>query len=157
MDIKRFAEKAMRRKLVIPMILAAAAIAIFAAMRGSGAERKPSRALTVSLLSDELEKKIEALCKEVDGVREARVLLTLDTSEEYVYATDSERRADAVKTETVRTDGGGIELYVVSPRVRGVAVVCTDGDRPAVKQKIVSLVSAALGIPTSKVSVAGGG
>ncbi|MBR6917518.1 MAG: hypothetical protein IKN38_04975 [Clostridia bacterium] len=89
-------------------------------------------------------------------MRNAKVLLTLDTSEEYVLAKDLERNGDYIKSVTVGSESGGIELYVVSPRVRGVAVVCSGGDKPAVRKKIVSLICASLGIASSKVSVAGG-
>ena len=141
------------KKAVLPLILVAAALAALALYRGGDTEEK--REYCVELLSDELEDKIEKLCLSVSGVRRAEVLLTLDTSEEYVMAKDVEQNGEYRKSVTVDAEGGGIELCVVSPKVRGVAVVCTGGDKPAVKQKIISLVSSALGLDSSKISVAG--
>ena len=150
-EIKKILERVRIKKLLVPLLLAAAALLLLSA-RG---EKDEGRRLCVALLSDELEEKVESLCLSVSGVRRAEVLLTLDTSEEYVVAKDVERNGDYQKSVVVSPDGGGIELCVVSPKVRGVAVVCTGGDRAAVKAKIISLVSSALGIDSSKISVAG--
>ena len=154
MEIKRIRDKLFKKRFAVPAILAAAALF---ALAFSGRENVDGgkREREISLLSDELCDRIEELCESVGGVREAKVMLTLDTSEEYVYAKNTERNGDYVKIDTVDGSSGGIELYVISPRVRGVAVVCTGGDRASVKKTIADLVSSALGIEISKVSVAG--
>ncbi len=139
--------------MLIALIIVALTLIILA--YGKGGETEKETEFCVAMLSDELEEKVEQLCLSVSGVRRANVLLTLDTSEEYVMAKDVERNGDYQKSVIVDSASGGIELCVVSPRVRGVAVVCTGGDKPAVKQKIISLVSSALGIDSSKISVAG--
>ena len=151
-EIGKVLEPLKKKRMIIPLILVAAAL-ILLSFRGGGAE--DTRSLCVALLSDELEEKVESLCLSVSGVRRAEVLLTLDTSEEYVLAKDVESNGDYRKSVTVGADGGGIELCVISPRIRGVAVVCTGGDKPTVQQKIISLLSSALGIDSSKISVAG--
>ena len=138
--------------MVIPALLVFAALVLLISYKGGGEEKTEICAV---MLSHELEEKVESLCLSVSGVREAEVLLTLDTSEEYVMAKDVEKNGEYLKSVTVDPDGGGVELYVITPRVRGVAVVCTGGDKPSVKKKIVSLISSALGIDSSKISVAG--
>ena len=72
-----------------------------------------------------------------------------------MFAKDSEKNGEYFKITTSATDRGGIELYVISPRVRGAAVVCTGGDNPKVKKTVTELVSSALGIDTTKIAVAG--
>ena len=134
------------------MALASLAVILLVIPKGGASDGVK---LTSVLLSDELEEKIESLCKSIDGVGYAKALVTLDTSEEYVYAVDSERNGEYVKITTVTPENGGIGLYVISPRVRGVGIVCTDGDRPLMKKTVVELVASALGIDTSKISVAG--
>lgn len=142
------------KKFILPASLAAAALILL--LFSQKTEDEPQKTeLTSALLSEELEEKIESLCKSVDGVRYAKALVTLDTSEEYVLAKDSEKNGDAVKIETVGAENGGIELYVISPRVRGVAVVCTGGDRAGMKKTVIELLSAALGIDSTKIGVAG--
>ncbi len=140
------------KKYALPAALAVIALILLIIPKE---DKKAECELTSVLLSDELEEKIESLCKSIDGVGYAKALVTLDTSEEYVFAKDSERNGDYVKITTVAPDGGGIGLYVISPRVRGVGIVCTHGDRPVMKKTVVELVSAALGIDSSRISVAG--
>ncbi|MDD7302369.1 MAG: hypothetical protein ACLR5G_04210 [Eubacteriales bacterium] len=41
--------------------------------------------------------------------------------------------------------------------MRGVAVVCRGGDDPSIKLALTEMLSAVFGIPTSSVSVIGGG
>ena len=73
---------------------------------------------------------------ELDGVGELTIVVTLDSLSENVF---SER-------------GSGIKT-VITPKVRGVAIICEGGDDVIVKQKIVELVSRVLGINTTKISV----
>jgi len=154
MNIKSVLKNLKDKKYLLPAALALAAVILL--LLSKGADTKDAKGkVSSALLSAELEERIEELCKSVDGVRYAKAFITLDTSEEYVFAQDFERNGDYIKVETVLSDGSGTELYVVSPKVRGAAIVCTGGDRPAVKKKIVDLISAALGIDSSKISVAG--
>ncbi len=150
MNIKKMIDFKKYKKFALP-----AALAVLAILLLLTPSKKDEKVMTSALLSDELEEKIEELCRSVDGVGYARALVTLDTSEEYVYAKDTERNGDFVKVNTVSPDGGGIGLYVISPKVRGVGIVCTHGDRPLVKKTVTDLISAALGIDTSRISVAG--
>jgi len=90
-----------------------------------------------------LEERVAALCREVGGVREAHVLLTLEGGVEYVYA------------EAARSAETPLLLQQISPQIRGVAVVCTHGGDSAVQRTITELLSAALGVPASRIRVAG--
>lgn len=116
-----------------------------------------SDSASFAVLSGELEEKIQKLCESIDGIDKAHVMLTLDTSEEYVYAADSEKNGDSYKSEMVLIDGGDgtVKLYAVCPKVRGVAVVCTGGDKASIKKTVTECLSSALGIPSTKISVAG--
>jgi stage III sporulation protein AG len=62
-------------------------------------------------------------------------------------------------SEYVIISGGdideGIKLTEIFPTVRGASIVCTNGNDAVVKEKITSLVSSALGIPTNRITVAG--
>ena len=84
-----------------------------------------------------LEDRVRALCLSIDGVKEAEVFLTLD---------------EAAAVSAGMFGEGGASAY---PAVRGVAVVCTGGERPHVRQTVTMLLSAALGIPSNRISVAG--
>lgn len=84
-----------------------------------------------------LEDRARSLCLSIDGVKEAQVFLTLNE--------DTVVQAGRFKD----TSAGSV------PTVRGIAVVCTGGESPRIRETVTLLLSAALGIPTSRVSVAG--
>ena len=86
---------------------------------------------------DSIEAKLEDFLKSVDGINEAKVIITLEESEreknEGIFGENS-------KSEPV-------------PKVRGVAVACTNGDNYEVQNKITMLVSSYLGVPTNKIKI----
>ncbi|MCL1788772.1 MAG: hypothetical protein FWG33_00255 [Oscillospiraceae bacterium] len=84
----------------------------------------------------QLEKELERAVSAINGVGELTIMVTLDSLSETVY---SER-------------GSGVRT-VITPKVRGVAIICEGGDDIIVKQKIVELVSRVLGIATTRISV----
>ena len=83
-----------------------------------------------------LEQKLERAISAIDGVGEFTIVVTLDSLSENVY---SER-------------GSGVRT-VITPKVRGVAIVCEGGENVIVKQKLIELVSRVLGINTTRISV----
>jgi len=83
-----------------------------------------------------LEQKLEKAISAIDGVGEMTIVVTLDSLSETVYA----ERGSGVRT-------------VITPRVRGVAIICEGGGDIVIKQKIVELVSRVLGINTTRISV----
>ncbi len=107
----------------------------------------------VSFYTSYLENRISELCRSVEGITEAVVFLTLDCSSEYVYSEDS--ASDFLILSG--SDGEqAVMLYEIYPRVRGVAVVCTGGDLPRIRETITELLSASLDLPSNKIKVAGG-
>ena len=64
-------------------------------------EQEEPAASTVSDYEADLEQRLEALICQVEGAGEARVMVTLSTSEYIVYATDSETRAGISVGNTV--------------------------------------------------------
>ncbi|MGN1408994.1 MAG: hypothetical protein ACI4XJ_02335 [Eubacteriales bacterium] len=105
----------------------------------------------VSFYTEYLEDKIEEICRSIGGIDEVQVLLTLDCSSEYVYG---ESASDYI---ILKNDSGedAVLLREIYPKVRGIAVVCTGGDLPRIRETITELLSAAMGISVSKIKVAG--
>ena len=101
-----------------------------------------------TLYTQALEEKIENFLKNVDGIKEAKVILTLDTSNENVYAQNSSG-LDYILT----TDGKPISITEIYPTVRGVAIACTGGDRDDIKIKVTELISAYLGISSNRIKI----
>ena len=110
---------------------------------------------TVAYYTEYLEKRVETLCKSVHGVSDATVLLTLEKGSEWVYA----RNEVGQNAELVILQKSGSEEAVtvaeIYPEIRGVAVVCTGGDDPAIRAALTELLSASLGIPTHRIKIAG--
>ena len=103
-----------------------------------------------TLYTEALEDKIEDFLKNVDGINEAKVILTLDTSNESVYA-QSSSGLDYILT----SDGKPISVTEIYPTVRGVAIACTGGERDDIKIKVTELISAYLGISSNRIKIVG--
>lgn len=112
--------------------------------------------------SNEMEEKLADIISKVDGAGKTKVFLTIEESEEYVYAQDisSDRKDNTQENENkeyviVDSDKGkgGLLIKTVNPKIRGVAIVCEGGDDPVVQQRIYSCVSASLGISTARISI----
>ena len=107
--------------------------------------------------SELLEKRVEAFIETIDGIDEACVFITIDCGTEYEYAKkggDSDYAVDYLIIKNDSTEEAAVvrEIY---PLIRGIAVSCTGGENAVVKEKIVGLLSAGLGIPSHKIKVAG--
>ena len=83
-----------------------------------------------------LEERTRELCLSIDGVEEVAVFLTLD-----------EAREESGMFGETKTGA--------APAVRGIAVVCTGGESHRVRATVTDLLSAALGISSNRISVAG--
>ena len=88
---------------------------------------------------------VTALCREVRGVGEVSVLLTLEAGESSLWAEN--------ENGYVTAGGEGLLIESRPPRVAGVAVVCAGGADPAVREELVELLSAALGIGRHRVRI----
>ncbi len=112
--------------------------------------------------NEELEEKLQKLISSIDGAGKTSVFLTVEETEEYVYAQDNsssykDNSNSSSQNEYVIVDGNngkdGLLVKTVCPKVRGVAIVCEGGENPKVQQRIYSSVSAALGISTARISI----
>lgn len=105
----------------------------------------------VSYYTEYLEKRLEKLISEMNGIERVSVFLTLENNGENVYAQNSNNSEYVIIGG--KDEEEGLVLKEIKPSVRGVAVVCNGGDSVAVKEKITLLLSSSLGIPTNKISV----
>ena len=89
-----------------------------------------------------LEERLEQTINLIDGVNNASVMITLESGNEYVYASDDTE----VSQKHVIVDNGLVCVKEKLPTIRGVAVVCDGGNNSTIKTKITELVSSVLGI-----------
>ena len=123
----------------------------------------------------QLEERLQSLISEIEGVGRNRVMVTLESGVEYVYAQEQRRSTDTTHSVSgeipvggrtqesveqrfilVDTEFGRREALVLTripPRVQGVIIVCEGANDPVVEQKLISVITTALGIPSTRVSV----
>lgn len=124
-----------------------------------GEEGKADEKSDTVCYTEVLEEKLENLISSAEGVGSADVALTIDGGSTYVYAKNTDKTDSSYSADYVILSGDSGENPVIVgeiyPEVRGVAVVCDGGNNPAVREKVVSLISSALGITTNKITVVG--
>lgn len=89
---------------------------------------------------------VAALCREVKGVGEVSVLLTLESYEGYAYA-------EGPSGGVLLSGGKPVLLESYPPKVAGVAIACRGGASEAVKEELTALLSASLGIGSHQIRI----
>lgn len=120
----------------------------------SGDNAEPSEFQIQNSYIEQTEQRLCELISSISGAGKTKVMLTLESSQENVYAAD----INSEKSEyvVIKTDSGegGMLLKVIRPEIRGVAVVCEGGDKARVKVDIINAVSSSLGISSTRISIA---
>lgn len=94
----------------------------------------------------ELEEKIARICSRVAGVSHVSVAVSFRGGFEYVYATDE-------RGNIISSGGSGSIIKQKTPEIAGVGIVCVGGGNDALRERLISLVSAACGIGTNRIYV----
>ncbi len=119
----------------------------------------------VAFETEELEGRLEEALSRMDGVGTAEVVLTLRSGPIQVLAQDSQStvRADQSQSSqsTVVVNGGSgvqepVVLQQLSPQYQGALVICSGGDDPAVRLRVVEAVAALTGLGSDRISVSKG-
>ena len=97
-----------------------------------------------------LEERICTFCEGVEGVGKARVAVSLESGYRRVYAQEDSSYV-LVGSGSSR---GAVHLTDEPPQIGGIAVVCTGGGDPSVRQRLIGLLSAAYGIGSNKIYIA---
>ena len=117
-------------------------------------EKEKVKDVHPTALAEEYREALEAdlarACTSIRGVGEARVILTLASTEIAVY----EKNVSG-ESETVASSGGeALLLAYRMPKVAGVAVLCEGGDNITVKEELYSFFRAVLGLSTREIHIA---
>ncbi len=114
---------------------------------------------------DEIEKKLESklteIISEIEGVGEVSVIVTVASSDSYIFAENIKSDNDTDSFSSDREiiiykgkDGDdGLKIGIRSPDVLGVAVVCQGAASSVVKSEITCLVTSLFGIGSDRVYV----
>ena len=107
-----------------------------------------------SAYRQQLESQLTDLIEEIQGAGKTVVMVTLESGEERIYATDTQsNQTQSQETHVLLDDGSALEETVCSPVIRGVAVVCDGGGDVRIAARITELVRALLDIPANRICV----
>lgn len=117
--------------------------------------------VTAAQVEQALEQRIADLLGSVAGVGRCQVMVTLESGEQAVYAADTIHsvteggESGSESYLTVDTSDGpvGLLLTRIQPTIRGVVVVCSGGEDPAVCQRVQSVITTAFHISERRVCV----
>lgn len=149
------ADEKQRVNLLVLMGLAGLVLLAFSAWLPADDAAQPAPAQeTAADYAAQLESRLTALIRCVDGAGDTAVMVTLESGSESVYATDTDR--DGGSTHVLLGSGGadGLVETVQTPRVLGVAVVCEGGGTAAVQNRVTALVEALTGVGANHITVA---
>lgn len=111
--------------------------------------------------TSQLEKRLEEMISSLSGAGRTKVTVTLECDYETVYARDGSYSqkdgASDEENEYIIIDSdkqeGGLVLKTVTPKVRGVAVLCEGGDLPQVENAVSEMLEALLDVGSNHISV----
>ncbi len=107
-----------------------------------------------------LEARVAEICSQVKGAGEVSVFVSLKGGYRTVYAYDAQSGSYGYKSEIVMSGSGSDKQAVITayenPEIAGVGIVCRGAADDGVKNRIISLVAAALNVSTNKIFVAVG-
>lgn len=120
------------------------------------------------------EEKISAIVSMIDGAGKTKVLITLESGYEYVFAREEKintdktqdtyddvhqklQTKDSSETKYILIEDGDSEKALITteiePKIKGVVIICEGGDKTLVKQRITDAITTAFGISTTRVCV----
>lgn len=130
--------------------------------------------VTAEEYKKELESSVKIMVRELSGDPEPTVIITLDSGIRYTYADQkkSEISSSSGKDKTAQSSESVTQSYItvkesdgsekpllvseLMPQVRGVAVICENGNSEQVAENIKNAVTAALNITEKRVYITGG-
>ena len=157
------------RKLAIILLTALAGIILIVISCVLDSEENPEEGnvqettgFSESVYTTQLEDRLKEMISLINGAGRTKVIVTLECDYETVYARDGSLSKDDNSTdedsEYIIIDSeetqSGLLLKTVTPKVRGVAVVCEGGDNPYVTNDVTQMLSAVLDIGVNRISVA---
>ena len=105
----------------------------------------------------DIEERLKNLLESIDGAGKVQVMVTIESGDEKVYATESKKSENNEEKNYVLVDiegsDNGLLLKIAQPEIRGVAIVCQGAESPTVRNAVVGAVTSVLGISSNRVNV----
>lgn len=158
------AREAVKKYKYLLVILAAGILLMLLPFGGGNSAEKPASAEPSydSFELENFERNLADVLSKMSGVGKTEVVLTLKSTMETVYATDTrtEHRdgSQSEQSETVMANAGsGVQSAVVSarvyPRFQGALVVCDGGGSASVRLEVTRAVAALTGLSSDRITV----
>lgn len=162
-EMKEFFNKILRIK-GIPYIMLALTVGIIlivisgkqsdtlkqGSISNSEGASKNDQKFSFSEYEDVLEKRLAEMISKISGSSSVSVMVVIESS----YKSDiAERNGNYTLIRTENGEQAGLVLSETAPTVRGVAVICSNGDDPTIQKKIITMLSSLLNIPTAHIFV----
>lgn len=127
--------------------------------------------LTNEEYAQKLEAEVYELLSTIEGVGKTKVMITLSSGVEYVYATEdnlstdktsdseatiAERVQTSKKTILIEDENGRRKALLkktVEPAIKGAVIVCEGGDDIIIKERVTEAIRVVLGISSTKICV----
>ncbi|MFI3171605.1 MAG: stage III sporulation protein AG [Eubacteriales bacterium] len=105
----------------------------------------------------EMEEDLTEILKQVEGVGEVQVMITLQTTTQKLVEKDQVTSTESIEETTIYGDTqNGQEPYVyqeIYPTVEGVVVAATGGDTAVVQKNITEAIQALFDVETHKIKI----
>lgn len=154
-DFRALLEKQNRTRLAVVLGGAAMLLLLLSELLPAKPTEIPAASASqASAYREQLETQLQDLIGQIDGAGATTVMVTLETGEETVYATDTQSgQTQSQETHVLLDDGTALAQTVYYPQVCGVAVVCDGGGDVRVAARITELVRALLDISSTRICV----
>lgn len=149
--------------IALALLVLGVILVLMSGKKEDSIEKKSEPVFNETNYEEALEKRLKDIIERIDGVGEVSVMITLEGSALYTYATDTTQDTGAdgdskrESTVVLSVNGSNNKEAVISgytlPNIKGVAVVCSRTLTPTLQGKVIGVASAALGISTSKIFV----
>ncbi len=160
---KEFSQKPIFPKVLISLGIALMLIILLSDFSGDdGKEQSQSDVnadfLTADTYTRQTEEKLNSILAEIEGVGKTKVLISVSSTEEYIYAEEYRHGSSQTENSIVIIDKGSEKDALIkkvnNPDISGIVIVCEGGDDPKICEKVYKAVSTALNIPTNRIYVA---
>ena len=166
----RFRQSSNRLKIAV-VLGAAGMLMIMLSELVPESKDKPEKAMSQTETTDSddfrkrTERELKALLEQIEGVGDCEVMISLESSTEYIYAENisrftednADRRSEKLDEDIVITENGGTRQplirKVIDPQIGGVVIVCEGGGDISINERVQKAVSTALNISSTRVCV----
>ena len=154
-DFRALLEKQNRTRLAVVLGGAAMLLLLLSELLPAKPSESPAASASqASAYREQLEAQLQDLIGQIDGAGATTVMVTLETEEETVYATDTQSgQTQSQETHVLLDDGTALAQTIYYPQVCGVAVVCDGGGDVRVAARITELVRALLDVSSTRICV----